>query len=285
MNMRQLLAGTAVATSLIAAGVLPAAANATIPLGGFTGPVQLNFANYESFITPHGAIASTPQAGDQNFGIFSVFSVTTTGFAKSPLWSTGTNGDVLVGVFNDINVTSVTGSVSNEKTFNTGGVFDLYLVPKSQYLGDLGTAGYGDAGCTIASLCYHGITDTASGQLVLTMDLVSGISAIDPSATLTASVDATNNPPTGQAAFLGNFLGDPQFGLSVSGKDSFCPNDATSGLNKCPGADGTNWALASQDPILASSVPEPTSIAALGTGLLSLGLMGFKRRRNKSSDA
>jgi hypothetical protein len=283
MRSRTLFASTALATSLLLGGVLPAAANVTIPIaGGYTGPVQLNFSNYESFMTPSGALSTTPAVGDTNFGIFSVFSITTTTSLKLPLFTAGENGDVLVGVFGGIKVTSLTGSGANVKTKNTGGVFDLYLVPVSEYLGaggDQGTAGYTNAaGCTIGSLCYNGITNTAQGNQVLTLTLVPGVDG--PVTTLTADVNTIDNPPTGGANFDGVVSGDPQFSPSVTGKDSFCPNTTASG---CPGADNSSFPLASQDPIVGTIVPapEPASTAILGSALISLGVFKSRRRKNK----
>lgn len=279
MDMRKLLASTAIATTLLAGGTLPAAAGALIPLGGFSGPVQLNFDNYESFLTASGAVSSTPAVGDQNFGIFSVYSITTTTSLKLPVWSAGTGGDVLVGVFNGINVKTLTGSGPNVTTTNTGGVFQLYLVPTTEFVaagGDQGTAGYTNAAsCAIGGLCYHGITDTALGQLALTMTLVPGVDG--PGVTLTANVNVTTNPPIGSASFDGLVSDSTQFAPNVTGKDSFCPNVIASG---CAGADNSSFALASQDPITGSVIPEPGSMALLGSALLSLGVFGRRKKKD-----
>jgi len=284
MNMHKMLAGTAIATTLLLGGALPAAANVEIPLGGYVGPAQLNFDNYESFKTASGAIATTPEIGDENFGVFSVTSIKVPGLGGKVLWSSGQSGDVLVGVFDDINVTNVTVSGSKETTSNTGGIFKLYLVPQSEFQGDLGLAGYTEGGCSsIGGLCYNGITNTSQGNLVLTMDLVGGVVPSDPSETLSATLDAGISPATGAAKFDGTLNGDPQFALSATGKDSFCPNATTAG---CPGADETmykkgSFAIASQDPITAAVVPEPGSVVILGSALLSFGLLGRRRQKEK----
>jgi hypothetical protein len=282
MGTSRLLAGTAIAMTLLMGGVLPAVAGPTIPLtGGYTGPVQLNFSNYESFKTASGAITATPAVGDTNFGIFSVFSITKTTSAKLPLWVANTDGDVLVGVFGGLKVTSLTGSAASVKTTNTGGVFSLYLVPTAAFQsagGDQGIAGYTNGSCvggTVGGTCYNGITN--SGSKVLTMTLVPGVDG--PGVTLTADVNATDNPPTGSANFDGMVSGDPQFEPGVTGKDSFCPNTVASG---CAGADGSTFSLASQDPIAAVvATPEPGAMPIVGSALVALGFVRSWRQKNK----
>ena len=85
MNLAKLLSGTALTTTLLIAGNLPAAAT-NIPLGGYSGPVTLAFNNYESFLTTKGTgVAPAPAVGDENFGIFSVFSISAPRRPTSPL--------------------------------------------------------------------------------------------------------------------------------------------------------------------------------------------------------
>jgi hypothetical protein len=141
-------------------------------------------------------------------------------------------------------------------------------------------AGYSNASCALGSLCYNGVTNAAGGQLVLTMDLTPGVSTSTPDATLTASVDETDNPPTGKAAFDGTISGSlaSLFNPNVVGKDSFCPNV----VGVCAGADGSTFALASQDPITGTTaaVPEPASLALFGAGLLGFGWFSWRKRKS-----
>lgn len=279
MVMRKLLTGTALTTTLAVGLALPAAAG-VLPIGGYTGPLQLNFNNYESFLTTSGKVSSTPAVGDENFGIFSVQSISVPGPGGKTLYFSGENGVDLLGVFNGITVASVTNpGAFNEKTTNTGGVFELFSVSSAQFTaagGDQGTAGYANASCAIASLCYNGITNEPSSTPILTMTLVPGVDG--PSITLTAIVNGLDNPATGEANFDGSISGDPQFALSpnAKGKDSFCANTTASG---CAGADNSSFVIASQDPITATAVPEPGSLGLLGTGLLFASTLWRRRRR------
>jgi hypothetical protein len=299
MTLKKLLSGTALTTSLLMAGSL--SANATdIPLGGFTGQVDIIFHNYESFLVTNTTtggqktqqVTNAPTTGAMNFGIFTIAQIYDANHSSNVLWTPGTNGQVLVGVFNDITVTGVTGTAANEHTTNTGGVFQLYLVSQADWIAagrDQGTTGYANAGCAVGSLCYNGITNAASSQLVLTMDLTTGVDLLG--STLVATLDATVNPPTGHASFNGLILQPSQFAPKVTGKDSFCPNAYTASntqvtqgiVNQCAGADGKNWALASLDPMTATVVPEPSSLLAFGGGLLGLGAFGSWRRKRKRS--
>lgn len=288
MDMRNLLAGAAVATALLMAGTPPANAGPEIPLGGYTGPVTLKFYNYESFISTAGTCGTTPTVscvggapaiGDVNFGIFELTSIQA---GIQTLWSSGTGGQYLLGVFSGITVSGITNpGGSSERTTNTGGTFNLYMVPTADGLFvDPGLAGYTTGGCNdLAGLaCYNGITNAIGALPVLTMSLTTGQGLpLDSLSTLIANLDGTLNPPTGSAASYASITGDPQFGSSAHLQDNFCPNGATG----CAPSDTSDFALASSDPITGTVVPEPASMAILGGGLLLLH--GFRVRRQKKT--
>ena len=209
MDTRQLLAGTAIATALLMGGVLPAVASvisSVVNEGG--GQVNIKIQDYENFTT------STLQPGvTQNYGVFLVTSINAAG--GTSLWSSGTDGQFLVGVFNGITVESTNAVAPGTViTQNAGGTFDLYQVtslPNFTFTSPL-TNGYTTAGCAVGSLCYQGIT--TAGSPVLTLDLVPGADVADTSSTLQAIVTGTTVPVTGSASGFGDITGGsdaPQF--------------------------------------------------------------------------
>src|ERR1700722_12814651 len=106
MSTKTFLAGTALALAA-ALGITSEGAQAgAIDLGGYAGPIQIKFQNYEAF-TGNGQI----QAGNQNFGVISVTSIEGGPGFNTTLWSAGAPGDGFIsGVFDDILVTGVTGT-------------------------------------------------------------------------------------------------------------------------------------------------------------------------------
>jgi len=257
--------------------------------------MQIGFQDWESLLQPDGTVGGIIQPGAQNFGVFSIKSMDTGG--GTHLWSPGTaenGGGFLIGVFSSGLVTNVTGVPPNVSGTTTGGHLAIYLtstpIDATQGIGGYAAAG---GGCTVNMLCYHGVTDVGAAPF-LTLDFVSGF---DPASGTTALVSQFNggNPPTGSAdsyldvtggseaarfdtnGFPVTFTdGTPAANRDMFLQNAFCPN----GISTCgSGNQVGDWALQSTDPIRASVIPEPGTVALLGIAALALGLFGRRRSR------
>jgi len=267
---------------------LPAVAGPIPFMDGYTGPIALHFSSYESFTG-----TSPLSVGDQNFGVFNVTSITAeASFGPiSPgevIWSPGGSNGQLVGIFNDITVKSITPITGGDTIQNTGGAFEVFNVPVFPHFNQ-GTSGYMTGGCSaVNTLCYNTVTNQAGHTTpILTMDLIPGADTTDPLATLVVTSNGTTIPLTGVASGWMDITGGSdagQFGrggfttatggpADISLEDSFCANMAG-----CSGAIGPigNWQQLNNDPVGANAIPEPASLALLGTALLSFG---FRQRR------
>lgn len=277
--MKKIALALGLATTLAATQI--AAAPTFTLAGGYAGPINMKFSNWEN-LTQGLAV------GSQNFGMLQITEIRRSD-NNGLLWSEGGANGFLGGIFAGITVaSSASDGFGGLRTSTTGGFLDIYLntiaLDATQGLAGYATAG---GGCVANQLCYNTISNDPNGTLFLSLQFMNGIDPNDGLITVVGNFDTTTFPTTGHAGsyldviggtYAANFDADGQatpFGArDILIQDSFCPN----GASTCGGPIG-DWQLLSDDPAHATFMPEPATTTLLGLGLL--GIAASLRRRKQ----
>jgi len=261
--------GAACVASFAFAGQVQAAIEDSLPGNSI---VQFKYNDYE---------ITVDEVGDVLNGVFVVTSIGNA-LGSTTYWSSGDDNRELVGTFTNLTVAQISPSAAGFDIWFTGGLLTFYDVASGSYA----PTGPGDGNAQICG--------GACPAPWLTMDFVSGI-ALDlgdggfdeSTATLFSGVTALASPLTGTGDGLLEISGGTaaskfvKTGWSLQSNLEGCFGVANPSLN-CQAlgtpATGEKWPLASFDPLVGRTVPEPATLALMGLGLLGMG-MGLRRRK------
>ena len=218
------------------------------------------------------------QVGQVLTGIFTISSIGDP--AGTPVyWASGLSGSELNGVFTDLTVAQITPTVAGFDIFFTGGTLEMYNVATGSYVPS------GPADAIDAQICGGACPDPW-----LTFDFVSGIVDVDDPTT-PGFDESTTTLFSGVTALVNPLTGTGDGNLLVTGgtaASKFNPNmSLQSNLQSCPTNDPNFapncniaglWPLASFDPVVGSTIPEPELLVLMSAGLLGIGWVGRRRK-------